>query len=236
MRGVLISGGNGKLAQKLVEYNTEYEMIPLGKSELDVTNPSNIESIIDKFSPDIFIHAAALTGPMAQHNEFPDTSIQTNIIGTSNVVLECMKRNIKLVYISTDFVYPGTEGDYKESDGVFPVNKYAWSKLGGECAVKIYDNSLILRIAMCDKPYPHSKALVDLKKSTIFNADAARIVLKLLDETGIINVGGDPMFVYDFAKKTNSKIGKIFLKDIHDVEMPTDASMNCEKLEKFCAK
>jgi dTDP-4-dehydrorhamnose reductase len=173
---------------------------------------------------------------MAQHDEFPDTSIQTNIIGTSNVVLECMKRNIKLVYISTDFVYPGTEGNYKEIDGVFPVNKYAWSKLGGECAAKIYDNSLILRIAMCDKPYPHSRALVDLKKSTIFNADAARIVLKLLDKTGIVNVGGDPMFVYDFAKKTNSKIGKIFLKDIHDVEMPTDASMNCEKLEKFCAK
>jgi len=232
MKKVLVSGGNGKFAEKLVQYNTEYEMIALGKSDLDVTDPSNIETVIGELMPDIFIHAAALTRPMAHHNVFPDKSIRSNIIGTSNVVLACLKRDIKLVYISTDFVYPGTEGNYKETDGVFPVNKYAWSKLGGECAVQLYDNSLILRVSMCDDPYPHPKAFVDLKKSTIYNTDAAKVVLNLLDKTGIINVGGDSIFLYDFVKKKNPEIGKISLKNVHDVEMPTDVSMNCGKMKR----
>jgi len=231
MKKVLVSGGTGKFAEKLVQYNTEYEMIVLGKSDLDVTVPSNIETVIGDVMPDIFIHSGAFTRPMAHHNNFPDKSIRSNIIGTSNVVLECMKKDIKLVYISTDFVYPGTEGNYKETDGVFPVNKYAWSKLGGECAVKLYDNSLILRISMCEMPYPHEKAFVDLKKSTIYNSDAAKIVLKLLDEDGIINIGGDSLFLYDFVKKRNPQIGKNSIRDNYEVEMPSDVTMNCEKVK-----
>jgi dTDP-4-dehydrorhamnose reductase len=73
---------------------------------------------------------------MVKHIESPDASIKNNIIGTSNVVLACIEYNIKLIYISTDYVYPCTEGNYSEEDPLLPVNEYAWSKLGGECAVK----------------------------------------------------------------------------------------------------
>ena len=87
---------------------------------------------------------------------------------------------IKLVYISTDYVYPCTEGNYSENSALFPVNEYAWSKLGGECAVKLYKNSLILRMALCQKPFPHPKALVDIKKSYLYMDKAASIILKLI--------------------------------------------------------
>ena len=233
MKKIIVSGGNGKFAQQLVEQNIEYEMVALDNSKLDVADLTNVENVVDDVRPDIFIHSGAFARPMALHNDFPDRSIRSNIIGTSNVVLACLKRNIKLVYISTDFVYPGTKGNYKEIDGVFPVNKYAWSKLGGECAVQLYDNSLILRISMCEYPYPHSKVFGDLKKSTIYNTDAAKIVLDLLDETGIINVGGDSMFLYDFVKRKKTEIEKNSIYDNHEVEMPSDVSMNCEKMKEL---
>ena len=49
----------------------------------------------------------------------------------------------RLIYMSTDYVYPGTTGNYKEEDPLLPINDYAWTKLGGECAVQLYNNSLI---------------------------------------------------------------------------------------------
>jgi dTDP-4-dehydrorhamnose reductase len=167
---------------------------------------------------------------MVNHNKFPDKSLRVNIIGTTNVTLACMSRDIKLIYISTDYVYPRQLGMYTEESGMFPVNKYAWSKLGGECAVMLYENSLILRIAMCQNPFPHEAALVDVKKSILFQDDAAKILFKLLDDVGIINVGGEPSSVYDFVKNTNPNIKKIYLKDIHDVEM-SFAIMDCAKMK-----
>ena len=127
-----MSGGTGKLATEILKNNTDYEIHAPTKSEMDITNIDDIRSYINEVNPDIFLHPAALTRPMVMHDENPDLSIRTNIIGTSNVVLACMEKNIKVVYISTDYVYPGFVGDYKEDDYLLPVNKYAWSKMGAE--------------------------------------------------------------------------------------------------------
>ena len=85
---------------------------------------------------------------MKMHEKNPSKSIFLNIIGTSNLVRACSEKKIKIVYFSTSYVYPGRKGNYKESDSVLPWNNYGWSKLGGECAVKMYKNSLILRACM----------------------------------------------------------------------------------------
>ena len=58
--------------------------------------------------------------------------LSLNIIGTSNIVRACKIFNIKLIYFSTSYVYPGIKGGYKETDALLPSNNYAWSKLGGE--------------------------------------------------------------------------------------------------------
>ncbi len=55
----------------------------------------------------------------------------------------------------------GDQGNYKETDPVYPVNKYAWSKLGGECAVRMYDKSLIIRTTFGPNVFPYQKAFVD---------------------------------------------------------------------------
>ena len=135
MKKILISGGGGNLAKEIVKANKSYNILSLSKSQLNICNKDELDKIISEIKPDIFIHTAALTRPMVKHIKSPDASIKNNIIGTSNVVLTCIKYNIKLIYISTDYVYPCTNGNYSEEDSLMPVNEYAWSKLGGECAV-----------------------------------------------------------------------------------------------------
>jgi|TARA_R110000824_G_scaffold232511_1_gene420579 dTDP-4-dehydrorhamnose reductase len=233
MKKLLISGANGKFAKQVIKYNDKYNIIAPLRTEMDIVDISQIEKCVLEYKPDIFLHSAALTRPMVKHINNPDVSIKTNIIGTSNVVMVCMKYNIKLVYLSTDYVYPGTKGNYKEEDPVKPFNSYAWSKLGGECAVQLYDNSLILRMSMSEKPFPHPKALVDVKKSMIYNDEAAKIVLKLLEHNGIINVGGKVRFVYDFVKESIKDIEKIYLKEIKDVKVASNPSMNIDKMKRL---
>ena len=82
------------------------------------------------------------------------------------------------------------------------------------------------------KPFPHPKALIDMRKSLMYIEDAAEVTLQLLDETGIINVGGKSQSVYDFVKETNPDTQPITLSEISDVNMATDCSMNTTKMRK----
>ena len=228
---ILISGGYGRFAQELIRQNSTHDIIALSKQDMDITDPDSIETAIKKYTPEIFIHAAALSRPMNVHDMNADKSISLNIIGTSNCVNACMKYDIKIVYISTDYVYPGLTGNYLESDGVYPINKYAWSKLGGECAVMMYDNSLILRMAMIEYPFPHLKAFDDSFKSCIWHTDAARSVYQLIEKNaiGIYNVGGSKKSIYNFVCNENVNILPISKNDVNE-SVPADVSMNVTKL------
>ena len=120
--------------------------------------------------------------------------------------------NIKIIYFSTSYVYPGNKGNYTEEDPVKPWNNYSWSKLGGECAVQMLKNSLILRICMTEKPFLHEFAYTNLKTNFMFHEDLAKVFFKLINKRGVINVGGPAQSVYDFAKTYNRKIKKKILK------------------------
>ena len=95
------------------------------------------------------------------HDKKISKSIDLNIIGTANVVKICEKYKIKLIYFSTNYIYPGKKGNYKENDPILPINSYAWSKLGGECAVRLYKNSLILRTNFFGKSISQKPSYTD---------------------------------------------------------------------------
>ena len=137
---------------------------------------------------------------MNSHNKNINKSIDLNIIGTSNIVKACSNNKIKLIYFSTNYVYPGKKGNYKETDDLNPINNYAWSKLGGESAVKLYKNSLILRLCITDYPFVHRKAIKGAFSSFIYNKEVAKIIPYILDEIGVINIGGKRRDIYEFAK------------------------------------
>ena len=210
---ILVTGGSGRFGSILKGLKTNYEMLFPSKTILDITNFRSIQKYIKLKKPNIVIHLAGLSRPMNIHDRKIKESINLNIIGTCNVTKACAEKNIKLIYFSTSYVYPGTKGNYMESDSLLPVNNYAWSKLGGECAVQLYKNSLILRLCMTEKPFVHKAAFYDVKNSFMYHDEVAKILLKLLNVKGILNIGGPTKSVYNFAKSDNPYIKKILLKN-----------------------
>ena len=226
---IIITGGNGRFASTLKQSKLKLNFIFPSKKQLNILKISSIKNFIKKHKPKYLLHCAALSRPMDLHDTFISKSIDINIIGTANVVKVCSELNIKLIYFSTGYVYPGIKGNYKETDAVLPINNYAYSKLGGECAVKMYKNSLILRLTMCEKPFLHKKAFYDIETNFIYHDDVIKMLPKILDKTGILNVGGKTQSVYNFAKITNKNIKKISGKKI----FPPKPSMDISKLKKI---
>jgi len=230
---IVFTGGSGRFGKIFKKTKSKHTIYFPTKSELNILNIASIEKYITKKKPKILIHAAALSRPMEIHQKKIDKSIDLNIIGTANITKVCLKHNIKLIYFSTNYVYPGIRGNYKENDSLLPINYYAWSKLGGECSVMMYKNSLILRICMTEKPFIHKKTFFDLKTNFMYHDEIAKILPKLLFKKGIINLGGPTQSVYNFAKKYNKKVKKISARKKLGKNAPLNPSMNLGKLNKI---
>ena len=230
---IVVTGGSGRFAQSLKKIKSKYNFVYPSTKSLNIINLNSIKKFLKKEKPSSVLHLAALSRPMVQHDKNISKSINLNIIGTANLVNICSELKIKLIYFSTSYVYPGKKGNYKEHDTLLPWNNYAWSKLGGECAVQMYKNSLILRVSMTEKPFIHKKAFANVKMNFLFHEELAKILVKIIDKKGIINVGGPAQTVYKFAKKYNSKVKKIFVKKNSIYNYPLNPYMNLSKLKKI---
>ena len=228
---ILVTGGEGRFAKVLKEKNKLLNLHFATKKNCNILKLRSIENIVRKVKPKIIIHCAGLSRPMNIHEKNIIKSIDLNIIGTSNITKICSKYKIKLIYFSTGYVYEGKKGNYSEKDPVKPFNNYGLSKLGGECAVAMYKNSLILRITMTEKPFVHKKAYSNLKSNFMFHEDLVKILPKIIKQKGILNVGGKSQSVFSFAKKYNSKVKKIKAKKSSN--LPLNQTMNLAKSKKI---
>ena len=229
MTKILVTGSDSRFGKILKKCKTKKKFIFCNKKELNILSPLSIKKNLIKYKPKYILHLAGLSRPMAIHEKDILKSIDLNIVGTANVVKEASKLGIKMIYLSTNYVYAGTKGNYKETDPVKPWNNYSWSKLGGESSVQMYKNSLIIRVCMTERPFIHDKAYANVKLNFIFQEEAAQLILKVINKKGIINLGGPTRTIYNFAKKYNKKIKKIYSKG----EFPKKLDMNLKKLEKF---
>ena len=229
MEKILITGSDGRFGKVLKKIKSKKKLIFTNKKNLNILSRTSIVKNLIKYKPKYILHLAGLSRPMNIHDKNISKSIDLNIIGTCNLVKEAEKKKIKLIYLSTNYVYPGLKGNYKENDALKPWNNYSWSKLGGECAVQMYRNSLIIRLCMTEKPFLHKKAYVNVKTNFIFQEDAAQLILKIIKQKGIINLGGPSQTVYNFAKKYNKKIKRIYSRG----EFPKRTDMNLNKLKKL---
>ena len=104
--------------------------------------------------------------------------------------------------------------------------------MGGECAVRMYKKSLILRVCMTERPFIHKYAFSNLKTNFIFHDQVAKFLPKLFKYSGIINVGGKIRSVYKFAKKYNPKIRSKKLLNSSSL-LKSKTSMNINKLKNL---
>lgn len=222
---IVTTGKNGLLTTEL--YKLDNNILRLCSEKFDITN-SNIISKLDEINPDIIIHAAAITDSNLVVQK-PTLAIKTNIIGTANIVEYCILKNKRLVYISTDYVYPGVSGDYKETDSVLPHNDYAWTKLGGECSVRFVTNHLIIRTSFGTSKFPYEKAWTNQVVSKDYIDIIAPKILEVSKSsiTGILNIGTEPKTLYEYAVKRNSSV----LED--KLNSNKNFSLNIKKYEKL---
>ena len=235
MKKIIITGSEGRFAKVLKKTFNGKNINYLNKNSFNILNYKSMELKIKKIRPKIILHLAALSRPMSIHEKNISKSIDTNIVGTCNLVKLCEKYSIKLIYMSTHYVYPCKKGNYLETDPLLPINNYAWSKLGGECAVQMYlKNSLIIRVAMYETPFMHKFAFTNLKSNFLSHSDIAKILPKIINKKGLINVGGKRCSIYNFAIKTNKKVKPIKYKSKKGTaKLMPDSSVNTRRLKSI---
>jgi dTDP-4-dehydrorhamnose reductase len=199
---IAITGKTGILSQELQKL--ESNIIILDSYKYNITDPLLSKKLLE-INPDIIIHAGAITNSITVKNN-PTQAINTNIIGTANISNFCIHQNKRLIYISTDYIYPGEIGNYKETDAILPYNEYAWTKLGGECSVKLVPNHLIIRTSFGPSKFPYegawinqlvSKDYVDIIAPKIFQVVKSNLI-------GVLNIGTGPKSLYEYAQKRNN--------------------------------
>jgi len=230
---IIFTGGSGLLGSEFRKIRPDIDY-PWWE-DFNVTKLDQMRQYVRSNGCDVLVHAAAFTSPPLIDKD-PLQAIEVNIIGTSNVVKLCMEFNLRLIYICTDYVFKGDKGNYKEDDPVYPVNKYAWSKLGGECAVRMYDRSLVIRTTFGPNVFPYQKAFVDQWTSRQGVSVIAGKISRLIDMdiTGTIHVGGERRTVFEFAKSLDAteEIGELSIKDV-TFAVPVDTSLNCGKYNEL---
>jgi dTDP-4-dehydrorhamnose reductase len=233
---VLFTGGDGLLGGELKNIFNDGIFPP--KAEFDVSNFKQMDEYISHRNIKTIFHAAAYTSP-PKVDKNPYDAIETNIIGTCNIVKICMKYGARLIYVSTDYVFRGDTGNYKEEDPLYPVNKYAWSKLGGECAVRMYDKSVIIRTSFGTNEFPYDKAFVNQWTSREPVRAIAKKMLKIIhsDFCGVVHIGGDRKSVYEYAVNIspNKQIGKLYTNEV-SFAVPKDTSLDVQRYETIFNK
>lgn len=134
----LITGANGQLGQELQKLLRERELdfVAFDSTQLDITSREAVLATFEAIKPDIVLHAAAYTKVDLAEDDGRELNWQVNVNGTKNVADAAKKIGAKLVAVSTDYVFDGTQNnDYVETDAVNPQNAYGRAKLAGELAV-----------------------------------------------------------------------------------------------------
>ena len=147
---VLLTGGKGMLGRALVrELGGEFEVIPTDLPEADITDEVSLDAVFEQHAPDVVIHCAAMTAVDRCETE-RDFAFRLNARGTANVAALCNRRGIRLIAISTDYVFDGDSyRPYNEFDRAAGGRTvYGQSKFAGEEAVRtLCPNHVIARIS-----------------------------------------------------------------------------------------
>lgn len=232
--------GDGILVKEIIK-QTGWDYISRKKDGFDITDTSTFKHILnviednhagivgDKGKYNIIINCIANTDTYSTDKE---KHWNVNYKGVANLVDFCNKYSIKLVHISTDYVYANSSGTPSEND--IPVHQetyYAYTKLLADGYIELKSNNyLICRGTHKPKPFPYDKAWVDQVGNFDYVDVIASQIIKLInkDSKGVFNVGTEVKSIYILANKTKPDVMIEMAPDY----IPKNTTMNVSKMEK----
>jgi dTDP-4-dehydrorhamnose reductase len=213
-----------KLSEKydvLAVYN-EHKIEGINSIKLDITKEP--EKLILDYKPDIIVHAAAI-GNVDYCEENKEFCYNVNVVSLRKLFSEAYRKGTKIIYISTDYVFDGKKGLYKETDVPNPINYYGLTKFIGE-EIAYSKGGTVMRIAavygtgygrtnfgkfIVDKLSKNEKidAAHDQYLSPTLNTQIGEAALKLVEKNydGLIHITGPRLSRYEFALKVCEKFG-----------------------------
>ena len=241
----LIIGGSGNLGKSIIKFNKTHKLFYPKKKKLNLLNKKSIIQNI-KENTDVIINCAGLAR-IRECEKKTQKAYEINVIGTKNlsesirIAEKKFKKKILIIHISTDAVYDGSSGNYKENNKCKPQNVYGKTKLLGEKFIKKLNSFIIIRTRFFNKKkIKYKDAAVNIFSSMIEKERLVKIIFSLSNSRfkGIINVGGDRKSDYEIfskykkIKKTTwekiSKNSKVFISK--------DSSLNLKKFKNLLKK
>ena len=251
---VLITGANGFLGYYLVQQllRKSYSVIATGKGEcrlpfigqesfsyveLDFTDPFSVHDVFEFVKPDVVIHAGAMSQPdECEMNQMK--AYLVNVEGTVQLLINAEECKSFFIFLSTDFIFAGDTGMYKEEDTPRPVNYYGRTKMDAEDAVKDYEHGWAIVRTVLVYGKNHSgrnnflsivkeklekgeeyKVVDDQFRTPTYVEDLAKGIVSVIEKraTGIFHISGNEMLTpYQMAIKTSEYLGldNSFLKRV----------------------
>lgn len=242
---VLITGANGFLGYYLVKQllQKEYEVVATGRGssrlpfndeagfsyyEMDFTDPLVVSNVFEKLKPEIVIHAGAISKPDECELNQPE-AYKINVESTITLLKNAAKYKSFFLFVSTDFIFDGESGMYKEDDLPSPVNFYGKTKADAEEAVKKYEYgwSIVRTVLVYGKPVSGRSNILTivkdkLEKGEMYNVvddqvrtptyveDLASGIVSIIDKKaeGIYHLAGkDILTPYQMAVKAANHLG-----------------------------
>lgn len=266
---VFVTGASGFLGSYLVKVLQNYEVYGSSNkhevaeknriTRLDITDKIATRDMLLKIRPDVVIHTAALTD-VDYCEGHKEEAYKINVEGTKNIVDACNYTETRIIYISTDFVFDGKKGMYREDEKTSPVSYYGITKLGGEEETKKAKNWTIIRTSVpygwCNTKLNFAswiiKELKEKRKVNIVDdqftsptyienlAEAIKAIMTA-EKKGIYHVAGSERISrYDFALKvaSNFNLNSKYIHKITSAELkqkarrPYDSSLDVSKFQK----
>ena len=231
---VLLTGGSGRLGTEL---RTELpalgvEVFAPSHAELDITRLETISEALERYEPDIVVHAAAYTDVAKAETE-REACWASNVGGTRNVVLALAENGAKLIHISTDYVFWGDTGGYSEEDTPGPVrNYYALSKLAAEEVARTQPGVLVIRTSFRPREWPYPVAFEDVYTSQdyvdVIGPEIALAVRHAFSISyPILHIATERKSVYELARRRSPDVQPGSRRNTN-VSLPEDISLDTQ--------
>lgn len=262
---VLITGANGQLGTALKRESQGFEGLNLFFTDIDETDIRSKESVafaINKYSPNIVVNCAAYTAVDKAEDEH-EKAFALNAFAPANLAEQCKLKNVKLIHISTDYVFDGTGNlPYIETDKVNPLSVYGQSKLKGEELSMAFGNTMVIRTSWLYSAYgsnfmktmlkygnerPELRVVFDQTGTPTLANDLAGVILRITQEPDklfipeVFHYSNQGVcswfdFAYEIIKQTglNTKVIPITTKEYPTKAIrPQYSVLNKQKISKL---